>query len=70
MSSQRRLRCKRFTGKQRFIDQLEAQAASGRLMVRGRSESFRGSHLTLYRCPFCKGYYFGHTPWHMRRLLV
>ena len=67
MSSKRRLRRKVCTGKQRFIDQLEAQAAAGRVM---RSESSRGSYLTPYRCRFCKGFHFGHTPWRVRQLLA
>jgi hypothetical protein len=67
MSSKRRLRRKSCTGKQRFVDQLEALAAVGRLV---RSESFRGSHLSPYRCRFCKGFHFGHSPWRVRLRLA
>lgn len=67
MSSKRRLRRKSCTGKERFVDQLAAQAAIGRLI---RARGSGSGYLTPYRCSFCNGFHFGHAPARVHRLLA
>lgn len=62
MSSKRAIRRKQCKGKQRFETQRAAQSAIGGLRTRTGSRE----PLTAYKCAWCGGYHFGHTP---RRVL-
>jgi hypothetical protein len=59
MSSKRHIRRKSCTGKQRFADELAARAAIHALI---RAKGRQGGYLSPYRCRFCSGFHFGHTP--------
>jgi len=58
MSSKRRIRRNECTGKQRFDTQKGAQAAIGRL----RRNTGTTAWLSAYRCRWCSGFHFGHSP--------
>jgi hypothetical protein len=58
MASKRRQRRKQCEGKRRYGTQTEALTAQCNLnRKRGWSEK-----LSPYRCRFCHGFHFGHTP--------
>lgn len=58
MSSKRALRRRQCTGKQRFDSEADAIRAI-RSLVRTQGHS---GHISPYRCRFCGGFHFGHTP--------
>jgi len=62
MSSKRAVRRRQCKRKQRFDDEMAAIRAI-RSLVRTRG---RHGHLSPYRCRWCHGWHFGHTP-HQRR---
>lgn len=63
MSSKRAIRRKQCRGKLRFGTEEEARASIVELT---RRKGWQG-HLSPYRCSFCGGFHFGHTPAAVRR---
>lgn len=63
MSSKRAIRRKKCKGKQRFDSEIAARTAIAGLT---RRKGWQG-HLSPYRCSFCGGFHFGHTPAATRR---
>lgn len=66
MSSKRAIRRRSCKSKQRFGSQLAASAAIGRL----RRNTGDTSWMTTYRCQFCGGWHFGHTPSRIRQSIT
>lgn len=58
MSSKRAIRRRACKGKVRHVDQVAAQTAI-RALVRAKGDQ---GPLSPYRCRFCGGWHFGHTP--------
>lgn len=56
MSSKRRIRRKKCTGKKRYAAKEEAYAA---LWAIKQSDNYQYRHLQAYKCPFCKGWHLG-----------
>ena len=57
MSSKRAIRRRSCEGKHRHLSWDAANAAL-RSLLRRRGDQ---GHLQAYRCPFCRGFHFGHT---------
>ncbi|MBF9263570.1 hypothetical protein [Paracidovorax cattleyae] len=58
MSSKRRIRRNACTGKHRYANAADAQAAINGLH---RRKGYQG-YMQPYRCAFCNGFHFGHPP--------
>lgn len=58
MSSKRAIRRKACKGKRRF----ETQDAAIRAAIALRRNRETYGHLSAYRCRWCGGFHFGHTP--------
>lgn len=65
MSSKRALRRRQCKGKVRYDSQMAAQAAIGRLR---RNTGAMGWY-SAYRCRWCGGFHFGHTPQRVRQAM-
>lgn len=63
MSSKRAIRRKQCKGKVRYDTQVAAQRGIGRL----RRDTGSVGFYTAYRCDFCGGFHFGHTPKRIRQ---
>lgn len=62
MSSKRRIRRKSCKGKQRFETLDAAWTACRSVIRRDRVQGVEPGHMNAYRCRFCGGFHFGHTP--------
>lgn len=58
MASKRRIRRKQCEGKKRYSDKEECEYTMRK--VRKKNPSWQ--RLNTYKCKFCKGWHFGHTP--------
>lgn len=58
MASKRRIRRKQCEGKKRYLNREDCTFAM--FKVNKKNQSWH--RLNTYKCKFCKGWHFGHTP--------
>lgn len=59
MASKRRLKRKSCTGKVKY----ETFEEANRVLFNFKRFKKEKSPMSVYRCKFCNGFHFGHTPW-------
>lgn len=67
VSSKRRLRYRACRSKVRHATEAEAFASIVHLKRKGH---YDGEPLNVYRCRFCNGFHFGHTPREVRQAMA